>query len=121
MRRHRTLVTLLLGLILLVQGYAVAAAPYVGAPAPAQAEMAAMADMPCHAHMAKDAAKQTPACCDSDCPNMTTCLLGHLAVMPPAPQLQPLPDTSRSSLLPAPTKQARLSSPVFRPPIRLHG
>jgi hypothetical protein len=121
MQRHRTLVSLLLGLILLVQGYAVSAAPVAQVRAAAMTGMAAMADMPCHAKMAKGSAKQMPPCCNADCPDMTTCMLGHLAVTAPASQLPPLPDVAPSSWLPPPAKLAQQSSPVFRPPITLHG
>lgn len=79
MKRHRTLVSILVGLVLLLQGWAVAAAPR--AHLPQAASLDAMADMPCHARSSdqKPGVDGTvkPSCCNADCPDMTTCALGH--------------------------------------------
>lgn len=76
MKRYRTLLTMLLGLVLLLQGLAVSAAPYAKVPAPAESEMAM--EMPCHGQMAETSGKQVPSCCSLTCPDMTTCALGHI-------------------------------------------
>src|ERR1051326_7884852 len=72
MRRHRTWISILLGLVLVLQGFAVSAA--TRAP---MAKAAAMADAPCHGH--SDAMKSRHNCCDESCPDMTSCALGAFA------------------------------------------
>jgi len=75
--RLRPLLTALLGLMFWVQGMAIAAAP-VDMPAdPAESTM----EMPCHG----DAVDIAPCdCCDGDCPDMASCVIGQVFAAPPA-------------------------------------
>lgn len=136
----RALVGWLLVLLLTLQGVAVAAAlpmapasasAVVAAQAQALAEVAPDALPPCHGaaqRMPVANSESAPAlpeapeahgCCDADCPNMTTCLLGAYA---PAglPTLAPVTARVESSpfritATPVPPPRTRL-----RPPIVLH-
>lgn len=123
MKRFRTFLSMLLGLVLLVQGFAVSAAPRAKLAEGAPASASVMADMPCHAQKAMkqdDSGKQDRACCNASCPDMTTCALGHLAsaahvsvALPPAAQAE-------SHVAPIHVEARTLNSPL-RPPIVLHG
>ncbi len=82
MTRIRTHISILLGLLLLVQGMAAAAAPVMAmtsakAQVTAIAEQTAEAAMPCHEQKAEtvkaEAAKPACPCCDGDCPDMQAC------------------------------------------------
>lgn len=123
-----------LGLTLLVQGVAVASAPFVAPPADAQAAApeaaapdVAVEEMPCHGDgvVQVDAAPEPAtdsapcACCDADCAAMGACAFGHIAVASPV----------RLSFVPAP--QPAIAAPEravpsisissrLRPPIALH-
>jgi len=105
--RHRTLLSVLLGLMLLVQGYAASAAT--------QAH--------CHGQAAMSAeGPGVPAgdCCKSHCPDMASCAQGAMAApaafslaLAPAAQAQP-------SFVPARVLTRSFALPL-RPPITLHG
>ena len=82
MKRHRTLLSVVLGLVLLVQGVAVAAAPYDLVTDSDPVAMTMDSGMPCHeqGQKADDAAQGGSSCCDADCPDMTSCMLSHVAI-----------------------------------------
>lgn len=134
MQRLRPLLNTLLGLIFLVQGYAVAAAPGMAAPvatsvaaSTAPVAMADMADMPHCARMASparqgsdDQAAAASSCCDEGCPNLTSCALGHLAAIA-SPGIW-LPNTVIDAPpFAVPPVQAHRLSALLRPPITFHG
>lgn len=119
MNRYRTLLSVLLGLVLLAQGFAVAAAPRATLADAASAEMRVGADMPCHARKADQTGQPDRSCCNARCPDMTTCALGHMAAIavislavPPAARVEP-------SFTPVRAVTRTLASPL-RPPIALH-
>ena len=121
MRRHRPLISILLGLVLLAQGFAVSAAPR-GIPVAKHggAGMSAMAHMPCHMMKAERPVKQKPSCCNEVCPDMTTCALGTLATVAPLS----VAVQKGSMVVPflrviSASRQAPTS--LLRPPITLHG
>jgi hypothetical protein len=119
MNRLRPYVSAFLGLVLLVQGFAVAAAghPAAAADAAAAQAVADAAMMPCHGSAASDRAT-TPNCCDEACPDMTTCALGHLALATSL-QVAVVPPSSDfvAGLVPAPATVT--SQSLLRPPIVL--
>lgn len=120
MQRYRTLISILLGLVLLVQGLAVSAAPRAewSEPAPAKMSATSMADMPCHAQKA-DKADLAQPCCDASCPDMTTCALGHLACV--ATESVVFSQMMREALAFTSVRvQARALASPLRPPITLH-
>ena len=110
MQTLRPILTALLGLTLWVQGLAIAAAPVAVPDEPAAMEM------PCHGD-----AKTAPCdCCDGDCPDMASCVIGSFfAAAPVAPA--PLAVNARATATPYgwSLKTAVLSLPV-RPPIIFH-
>ncbi|HXG28515.1 MAG TPA: hypothetical protein VNJ47_06690 [Nevskiales bacterium] len=118
MKRLRKALSLLLGAVLLVQGYALSAAPL---PADTSKPVASLAaDMPCHGAADQTADNADAACCGSDCPDMTACLLGQLAVtacfaFEPSRAPGERPDAGPSTLLIQPP------AALLRPPIALHG
>jgi hypothetical protein len=82
MTRLRAALNLLVGLVLLVQGFAVAAAPLAAVSDNGSVQTtAATSAMPCHGDQTPDGPAH-PSCCDEACPDMTSCALGHLAVTP---------------------------------------
>lgn len=123
MNPFRILLSMFLGLVLLVQGFAVSAAPRAKLSEGTPASASVMVDMPCHAQMAMkqdDSGKQERSCCNASCPDMTTCALGHLAAatlvtvsVPPAAQAE-------SRVTPVRIEARTLNSPL-RPPIASHG
>ncbi|HEY1077177.1 MAG TPA: hypothetical protein VGE51_10855 [Fontimonas sp.] len=121
MRRTRTLLSVLLGLMLLVQGVAVSAAPYENFADAASTQLAAPQDPPCHGGMSGESAPQHPSCCDASCPDMTSCALGHLATAIDRFALA-LPPATPTVQRPTPVQAASgpLATPL-RPPISLHG
>ena len=76
MPKLRPFLTAVLGLMLWVQGVAIAAAPVAVANAADSA-----VEMPCHGSAAVSACD----CCDGDCPDMAGCAIGHFAAGPAAP------------------------------------
>lgn len=121
MKRYRTLLTVLLGLVLLLQGLAVSAAPYAKVADPAEAEMAMDMEMPCHGQMSEKSGKQVRSCCSSTCPDMTTCALGHIvaAIDVMTVTLPPAAHAEHGFTVVHTTSQS-LTTPL-RPPISLHG
>lgn len=123
MKRFRTLLSVLLGLVLLLQGFAVSAAPRAKLTAEAPASASVMADMPCHAQKAvksDDSSKQGRACCNVGCPDMTTCALGHLASVATVSVALPLVARAERSFTPVRVATRTLNT-LLRPPIALHG
>jgi hypothetical protein len=98
MRRYRTLLCALLGLVFLLQGMAVSAAPTM------------TADTPC----------QDYSCCDAACPNMSTCALGHIAAPPVLPLALPAAARTEHAFTPVRVISRTLAS-LLRPPITFHG
>jgi hypothetical protein len=113
MKRHRPLIAAVLGLMLCVQGLAIAAAPV---DMPADETEAAM-EMPCHG----DSAELAPCdCCDGDCPDMASCAVGHFFAAPPS-AVAPLEPAAQAAAAATgwSLQTAVLSLPV-RPPIAAH-
>ena len=117
MKRHRPLLSAVLGLMLCVQGLAIAAAPVDGVEAQAESAAESAMAMPCHG----DSAASAPCdCCDGDCPDMASCAIGHFFAAPPStaalfePAAQVAVAAGGWSL-----QTAVLSLPV-RPPIVFH-
>lgn len=120
MKRYRTGLSVLLGLVLLVQGVAVSAAPYAMLFDPDPVAMAMDDDMPCHGQADDQSVNDPASCCDADCPDMTSCMLGHLA---PGAHFQ-LTTLHSPDELPGlvPIRIITRSPPaLLRPPITLHG
>lgn len=123
MNRYRTFLSVALGLVLLLQGLAVSAAPHVWAQERGSTVSVAATGMPCHAQ-AGDATDAQAAplegpCCNAACPDMTSCALSHMAVSLPAAVTR----LSAASVLftglePVPVSQPPRS--LLRPPIPLH-
>lgn len=120
MKRHRTLIGALLGLMLLVQGFAVSAAPYAKVLESASAGINAMADSPCHGKMADHAGKRPSSCCNDNCPDMAACALGHIAAAAIVSIVLPQSAYEASIFAPVHAVTRTLTSPL-RPPITLHG
>ncbi|PXV63711.1 hypothetical protein [Sinimarinibacterium flocculans] len=123
MNRIRTLLSMLLGLVLLAQGIAVSAAPRASLSAAPALSATVMADMPCHGQMASQAdemGEQQPSCCDENCPDMTTCALGHLASVAMVSLALPQPAGVGRGLTPV-IAASRTTGSLLRPPIALHG
>lgn len=129
--RTRSGLCALLGLILLLQGWALAASPRTSINAADDASVAAalaLATIGCPAHRTAPTAgglyghapSSSPSCCDAACPDMLNCALGQLTVASPVPtgSVQ-LPQTPRPALA---TAQRRPQAPgrLLRPPIQLH-
>ncbi|SFF66835.1 hypothetical protein SAMN04488120_12112 [Fontimonas thermophila] len=119
MNRLRTGLSVLMGLVLLLQGLAVSAAPHARR-AEVTAALAAAADPPCHRQKAPAKAEPPASCCDEDCPHMARCLLGQLAPavtlcmsVPPPARTEP----GAASLF----STSPLPRALLRPPIPLHG
>jgi hypothetical protein len=119
MRRIRSVLSVALGLLLVAQGFAVAAAEYrTTAAEPAQAQaVQADAAMPCHGGPTPP--EDSASCCDSDCPNMTTCVLGHLAVAAPL-HVDSTPVSQEFAAGRAAPPMAATPQTLLRPPIALH-
>lgn len=75
MEKLRPYLTAILGLMLWVQGMAMAAAPVAVAREPDSAM-----EMPCHGDEAP--AADACACCDDACADMASCVIGHYAGTP---------------------------------------
>ncbi|MGH8458602.1 MAG: hypothetical protein ACRESV_04575 [Nevskiales bacterium] len=120
MKRHRTLLSVLLGLVLLVQGVAVSAAPLAMFSESGQTTVSMNADMPCHGQMDDQAVTDPASCCDADCPDMTSCMLGHLAFANTVHASTPHSPDEFQQLIPV-RVITRAPSSLLRPPITLHG
>lgn len=122
MKRYRTLISILMGLVLLLQGWAVAAAPRAHLSQVASLEV--MADMPCHARSSDQkpgaGGTEKPSCCNADCPDMTTCALGHFVSVVTFTLNSPRADVPAPVLL---VVREISAAPAFllRPPILSNG
>jgi hypothetical protein len=110
--RFRPLLTAVLGLMLCVQGMAIAAAP-VELPADPASSM----EMPCHGDVSTDVAACD--CCDGDCPDMAGCAIGHFAGVPALALSFIAPSQGASA---SATWAPKTAAPPFplRPPIGFH-
>ena len=123
MKRCRTLLSVLLGLVLLAQGFAVSAAPRAKLSESAPASASVVADMPCNGQKAlkqDETGKPHRSCCNASCPDMTTCALGHLASATTVSLMVPTAAGAQPSLPPVRAESRALSS-LLRPPISFHG
>lgn len=123
MKRHRPWITAVLGLLFLVQGFAVAAAEHPSFKKGNDvAEQLDHSSMPCAGQMQADPgnASGTASCCDSGCPDMTSCALGHLAVAATATVIAAFAPAAPPTAL---ASEPLTSSPqsLLRPPIAFHG
>ncbi len=133
MTRIRSAISILLGLLLLVQGLSVSAATLVPmskmTPATAEQTIAmaapvADAEMPCHQQIAEPATVEKSTsdcpCCDGDCPDMQACAMAHPA-MPSALALSlPVFSTAAPAAAEVAISSRSIASPL-RPPISLPG
>ncbi|WP_133164335.1 hypothetical protein [Solimonas fluminis] len=108
--------SVLLGLVLLLQGYAVSAAPRANLIKALDADMAMQMDMPCHGQKADAEKVGKPSCCNADCPDMTTCALGHIASPVTLTLDPPRGDIAEPSLFVV-REIARAQTSLLRPPI----
>ncbi len=108
MRRLRTQVVLVCGLMFLAQAFAVSAA-----------EIATGNAMPCHGHMM--AGEKAGHCCDeAKCADMASCLAAQpaIAAAPALPLIEPIGALPATVLVAAPGDPFRKF--LLRPPIALH-
>ena len=120
MKRYRTGLSVLLGLVFLVQGVAVSAAPYAKSSKADAVVMTMDADMPCHGQMDDRIANDPATCCNADCPDMSSCMLIHLAIHA---RFQLNADHSPDAvphLVPA-RVISQFPPSLLRPPISLYG
>lgn len=115
MKMLRPFLSVVFGLSLLVQGFGVAAA--IPAAATDETPVTA-ASMPCHGD-AQDVAAGSCPCCNTDCPDMANCALGHMAAAPVtrlqfSPALQAVVATTQRSAEPV------FFPSLLRPPIPSH-
>lgn len=123
MIRCRAALSVLMGLVLLVQGFAVSAASRTNFSDKAPVSASVVAVPPCHGQMAmqpNDSGEQQPSCCNENCPDMTTCALGHLASAASVSVTLPLPLGAERTFMAVPPA-SRTHSSLLRPPIALHG
>jgi len=115
MTRLRPFIHAILGLVLLVQGFAVAAADRRIDLSNPDATVASEQAMPCH-----DGMSGAAGCCEADCPDMASCALSHIATAPAATPLVARPAARPIS---TPTLMSSAAAPrsLLRPPIALHG
>lgn len=120
MKRYRPLLSVLLGLMLLVQGFAVSAAPKAKWPDAAHVQNAAQAEMPCHAQKAvkvksEQTSKSDRSCCNAGCPDMSTCALGHFTIASKLSVVLPNADRAMPSFTPV-RIVVRAPTSLLRPP-----
>ncbi|ULQ46652.1 hypothetical protein JN531_016345 [Flagellatimonas centrodinii] len=119
LKRHPLWIAVPLGLLLLLQALAVAAAPISGDGADDGDTPMTMS--PCHGDA--NASGDTPAaaeCCDADCPHMAACALGHLAAATPMVASLARPATA-ATVVSVDRLILRPPTPQLRPPIVSHG
>lgn len=116
MKTSRTWLSVLLGLVLLLQGYAVSAAPRANLLKDSGADMVMQMDMPCHGQKADAEKPGKPSCCNADCPDMATCALGHIASPMSLTLNSPRGDLAEPGSLAA-REIARAPASLLRPPI----
>jgi hypothetical protein len=121
MRSSRPWLHALLGLALLVQGLAFAAAPLMlAAPEPAAQEQVASEPMPCHGEPADPAPTPACDCCDGDCNAMSACMSGQVAALV-APLAMPLVPAQQAIVAAADRSiESVTPSSRLRPPISFH-
>lgn len=123
--RNRSLLSVVLALVMLIQGAVVAASPWSLPEGHATSPATAEAMPPCHRPATApdretDAKSTVPSCCDARCPSMSTCFLAcwvvastpNLSVEAVAGAQPPFVLAVRATLT--------LPSPL-RPPIVSHG
>ncbi len=117
--RHRLWIALPMGLLLLLQALAVAAAPIRGDGTDDGGT--AMMLSPCHDDAAATGdTAATADCCDADCPHMAACALGHLAAATPVVAVLARPPAATVAAR-ADRLTLRPPTPQLRPPIVSHG
>lgn len=119
MSRLRSCLSPLIGLLFLVQGFAVSAAPMkaVSAPGEIRAGQVLAPGAHCAGSMMKGAAG---SCCDQGCPDMSSCAFAHIAV---AAVVVPVFSPVLAPRIAARVAAPRPSEPqsLLRPPISSHG
>lgn len=112
MKRSRTGLSLFLGLMLLVQGFAVSAAY----PAMPDDPAAVVVEVDCHGNPVHGSPTVSTRhdCCDTACPDMSTCLLGHLA----GTAVIVLPDLKPAVRVVPDFKSARVTTRALITPLR---
>lgn len=131
--KPRPVLSAVLGLVLMVQGVAVASAPLAldaQSQEPAAAQDSAAVQMSCHGAAAElatpaDTAAESPladadtescACCDGGCTTMSNCAFGHIAAAPAvAPGLAPAAQvtiTMSDRAVPSISLPSRLRPPI---------
>lgn len=119
LKRHPLWIAVPMGLLLLLQALAVAAAPISGDGSDDHG--AAMTMSPCHGDAnASDTATAAADCCDADCPHMAACALGHLAAATPMVASLARPATA-ATVVSVDRLILRPPTPQLRPPIVSHG
>ena len=119
MKGYRQLTSVLLGLLLLLQGVVVSSAPRI-ALADMQPHAGVTIRIAMHCDMRMVDASGKPSCCDAQCPDMTTCLLGAIATDSPVAMVLPRAPRVTTDLVSTHLIQRTLAVPL-RPPITLHG
>lgn len=118
MMRIRTIIHLLVGLTLLLQGFAVSAASIQPVQAQQSVEMGAMDGMPCH--MDESAAPDLQkSCCDHSCPDMASCSMAAAFVTPMGMMVMPTATIELVTHSSLPVSD-RTAGSLLRPPISLH-
>tara|TARA_R110000787_G_scaffold57600_4_gene131475 strand:- start:7612 stop:7977 length:366 start_codon:yes stop_codon:yes gene_type:complete len=120
MIRQQALLNIFLGLILLVQGFAVAGAPR--AQLTDAASTGTADEMPCHGQMlmqSDESGENQPSCCNDSCPNMTTCALGAMTSVTVPSMILHRPTQVERGFTPIAAPRAAFC-PLLRPPISLH-
>lgn len=119
MIRRRATLSIVMSLVLLVQGLTLSIMPMAAHAVFAAEAPPAAGEKPCHGQAAVDEAPAPARCCDADCPDMASCLLAPAAVSAsiPCPSAQPIhsvPAQADASAI------VRAPPPRLRPPISLH-
>lgn len=119
MKRHRPWLAAVLGLLFLIQGFAVAAAEHASLKQDSAAT-GQEASVPCAGHMDAGAGEVPQAsCCDADC-DMASCAMGHLALATATPAIA-APASAAAPVAPAAQPVSSTPESHFRPPIAFHG
>ena len=123
MKALRPLLNCVLGLALLVQGFAFASAPQTAvAKVPAAVEQAGAGDeMPCHGDSQKAEPEDSApcACCDGGCVDMSGCAFGHLFAAVPALPAAVVPASQGAIAAPDRSAESVSLPSRLRPPISL--
>ena len=121
MRRAKAAVNILVGLLFLAQGVAVAASPIVKTKA---AEPTAAMQMHCHPSQDAPAQPQKSCPCHHACPAMAhcgSCVLASPAIGFAAPAMEAAPVGAFQTLPEEGAVPSAVPSSPLRPPISLHG